>query len=266
MFYIMLAGVIIGIEARYAYTPWVCEDFIIPDEKVEKPDFTVGVTDERILNEYPQDKFPWSPEPISWPGGWIGYYESQCLFEDICLKMPYYDAFVMHAAVVEVDDMAYAFTAPSGTGKTTHMQLWLNHFGDRAKVVNGDKPLIRVINGVAYACSTPWRGKENFGGYNDIVPLGGVCVIQQSPENHIRRLSIEEASRYVFRQVLISRDSEESFNRFWKLLERMMTTVDFYLLECNRQPEASRLSYLTMRKKKDQLLPERNGQNGIQHN
>ena len=85
------------------------------------------------------------------------------------------------------------------------------------------------------------------GGGNYTLPVAGICVIEQSPENHIRKLSVSEASRHIFKQVLISRDSEESFDRFWSLLNRMMTTVDIYLLQCNRDPEASRLSYLTMR-------------------
>ncbi len=164
--------------------------------------------------------------------------------------MPYYNAFLMHAAVVAADGAAYIFTAPSGTGKSTHIQLWKDHFGDRAVIVNGDKPLIRVIDGAVYVCGTPWRGKEGWGG-NYTLPVAGICVIEQSPENHIRKLSVSEASRHIFKQVLISRDSEESFDRFWSLLNRMMTTVDIYLLQCNRDPEASRLSYLTMRRKQN---------------
>ena len=246
MFYINLAGIIIGIEAQYSYTRWVCEDFIIPETKVCVPDFIVSVTEERILDEYHWNQN--TPVPSELPDGWIGYYEGQCIFEDICLKMPYYDAFLMHAAVVAVDDVAYVFTAPSGTGKTTHMQLWLNQFRTRAKIVNGDKPLIRIVNGIVCACSTPWRGKENLGCHDAVVPIGGVCIIQQNPENHIRKLSATEASRYLFDQLLVSRDSEESFDRFWKLFSQMMETVDFYLLQCNRDPEASRLSYQTMKK------------------
>ena len=105
-------------------------------------------------------------------------------------------------------------------------------------------------DGAVYVCGTPWRGKEGWGG-NYTLPVAGICVIEQSPENHIRKLSVSEASRHIFKQVLISRDSEESFDRFWSLLNRMMTTVDIYLLQCNRDPEASRLSYLTMRRKQN---------------
>ena len=76
------------------------------------------------------------------------------------MKMPLYGAFLMHAAVVEVDGIAYVFTAPSGTGKSTHVQLWLDHFGPRARVLNGDKPLFRFEGNTLYACGTPGRARK----------------------------------------------------------------------------------------------------------
>ena len=56
-----------------------------------------------------------------------------------------HEVFIMHASVIEVDGEGYGFLAHSGTGKTTQTRLWLEHFGPRARVINGDKPLVRVI-------------------------------------------------------------------------------------------------------------------------
>ena len=245
-FTIKLADVTVNIDHRYPYVYQACRTFEIPLSK--EPDFTVSATDERIRNEFEawEEIFHCTLDFDRWKGR----CESDSLITSICDRMPFYDMFLMHAAVVAVDGVAYIFTAPSGTGKTTHTMLWKKHFGDRAVIVNGDKPLIRVIDGAVYVCGTPWRGKEGWGG-NYTLPVAGICVIEQSPENHIRKLSVSEASRHIFKQVLISRDSEESFDRFWSLLNRMMTTVDIYLLQCNRDPEASRLSYLTMRRKQN---------------
>ncbi len=248
MFYIKIAGVKIGIDNRYPYTRWICQDFVLPPEESFSPDFTVRASDARIRSEYQWD--PNIPDPPHLPGGLIGFYEGECLFEDICHHMLFYDAFLLHAAVVAVDGIAYAFTAPSGTGKTTHMQLWLDHFGSRAQVVNGDKVMIRIIDGKIYACSTPWKGKENLGENYAMLPLGAVCFIEQCPTNHIEKLSFSDVSRRIFKQVPIPRNSPDYFDQFWNLLSQMMNSMDFYLLRCNRDPEASRLSYLTMRKSK----------------
>ena len=215
-FTIKLADVTINIDHRYPYIYQACRTFEIPLSK--EPDFTVSATDERIRNEFEawEEIFHCTLDFDRWKGR----CESDSLITSICDRMPFYDMFLMHAAVVAVDGVAYIFTAPSGTGKTTHTMLWKKHFGDRAVIVNGDKPLIRLQDGKVYVCST-------------------------------RRISVSEASRHIFRQVHLSRNNEETFTRFWRLLDQMMTSADLYLLQCNREPEASRLSYLTMRRKQN---------------
>ena len=233
MFCIQIAGVPIGIDNRYPYVREQCCGYMV--EGVE-PAFTVRVTDEEIRRE--QDNDPFAPED---------YCEDLCIYRAICCRLARYDAFLMHSSVVEMDGVAYAFAAPSGTGKTTHTLLWLEHFGEKAKIVNGDKPVFRFIDGVLYACGTPWQGKEDLGA-NVMVPLQAVCFLEQGAENHIRRLRADEVSRRLFQQVFIPR-GEEDFNSFWPLLERLLTTMNFYLLQCNRESAAAELAYQTMRKK-----------------
>ena len=144
------------------------------------------------------------------------------------------------------DGMAYAFAAPSGTGKTTHTRLWLQQFGSRAQVINGDKPVYRFLDQRLYACGTPWQGKEQMGN-NLICPVQAICFLEQSPNNEIRPLQPAEINSRIFRQILIPKE-EQDFDRFWPLLERLVTSVNFYLLKCNREPEAAQLAYQTMRR------------------
>ena len=233
MFTISLAGVPVGIDNRYPYVRWLCRNYIAEDQT---PAFTVRAADQELAAEL-AEAGEMSPE----------YAESLCLYRSICMKMPLYGAFLMHAAVVEVDGIAYVFTAPSGTGKSTHVQLWLDHFGPRARVLNGDKPLFRFEGNTLYACGTPWQGKENLG-CNEMRPVQGICFLERSSENRIRPLSASEVTRRIFWQLLIP-EEEEELDRYWVLLEKMLDTVPFYLLECNREPEAARLSYETMRSK-----------------
>ncbi|HIX58415.1 MAG TPA: hypothetical protein IAA45_01690 [Candidatus Blautia gallistercoris] len=157
-----------------------------------------------------------------------------------------YDAFLLHSAVVAVDGKAYAFAAPSGVGKTTHTQLWLRLFGERAQMVNGDKPIFRFMDGVLYACGTPWQGKEELGN-NIMRPVQAICFLEQSTENQIYSLNAKEVSRRIFSQILIPKEETE-FDRFWKLLEKLLAAVDFYLLCCNRDLEAAQLAYQSMRR------------------
>lgn len=232
MFCIELAGVPIGIDNRYPYVRRLCEGY----ETDKPPVFTVRATEEEILTEQKgESQFS------------LGYCECLCLYRHICCKLVHYDAFLMHSSVIAVDGVAYAFAAPSGTGKTTHTRLWLEQFGSRAQVVNGDKPIYRFQGDALYACGTPWQGKEGLGA-NIQCPVQAICFLEQSPMNEIRRLETKEISSRIFRQILIPKD-EQDFERFWPLLERLVTSVDFYLLKCNMEPEAAQLAYQTMRRK-----------------
>ena len=233
MFCVQLAGIVIEIDNRYEHIHRICKDYIVEGKE---PSFTVHVTGEEILAEQNGDTF-FSK----------GFYEGECLYCKMCAGLAQYGGFLMHGAVVAVDGEAYIFTAPSGTGKTTHMRLWLDRFGDRAEVVNGDKPILRFIGDTLYACGTPWQGEENYG--NPIMrPVRAVCFLEQAKENCIRRLNMHDISDRIFRQVWMPKD-QRSFDFFWPLLDRFVTTTDFYLLRCNRDPEAARLSYETMRRR-----------------
>ena len=77
--------------------------------------------------------------------------------QDFYIALLRHNGILLHASCVVVDGVAYAFSANSGVGKSTHTQLWLKHFGDRAYMLNDDKPAIRCIDGVICACGTPWR-------------------------------------------------------------------------------------------------------------
>ena len=232
MFCIEIAGIPVGIDNRYSYVRKLCIGY----ETDWQPAFTVRATEEEILTEQKgESQFS------------LGYCESLCLYRHICCKLVHYDAFLMHSSVVAMDDgMAYAFAAPSGTGKTTHTRLWLQQFGSRAQVINGDKPVYRFLDQRLYACGTPWQGKEQMGN-NLICPVQAICFLEQSPNNEIRPLQPAEINSRIFRQILIPKE-EQDFDRFWPLLERLVTSVNFYLLKCNREPEAAQLAYQTMRR------------------
>ena len=78
-----------------------------------------------------------------------------------------YDGFVIHGACILYKDNAYLFIAPSGTGKTTHIRLWIKHLKDLV-VINGDKPIIRLINTLPYIYGTPWDNWYKFNNFGFI--------------------------------------------------------------------------------------------------
>ena len=158
--------------------------------------------------------------------------------------MPSYGVFIMHSAVVEVDGRAYAFTAKSGVGKSTHLSLWLKNI-PHARVLNGDKPLYRAEDdGSVTVYGTPWNGKENWG-YNGSAPLAAVCFIERGQANAIRRATEDETIARLMHQLYL-RGNRDAVNQQLMQMNELVKAVPYYILSCTVSGEAAWLSYKTM--------------------
>lgn len=94
---------------------------------------------------------------------------------------------MFHSAAVMVDGMAYLFQGRSGTGKSTHARLWIEHIAG-AELLNDDHPLVRILpDGTAMAYGSPWSGKTDC--YrNESARVGGFVRIVRAEENEFRPL------------------------------------------------------------------------------
>ena len=98
---------------------------------------------------------------------------------------------LFHSSVVSLKGKAYMFLGKSGTGKSTHSQLWLKHV-EGTELVNDDNPVVRIIDGEARVYGSPWSGKTPC--YRNVdYPIGGIVKLKQAPANSIRRMSVVEA-------------------------------------------------------------------------
>ena len=152
---------------------------------------------------------------------------------------------LFHGSAICVDGRTYIFTAPSGTGKSTHSRLWRELLIDHDVVmVNDDKPFLKVEEGIVTAYGSPWRGKEGLG-CNMSAPVEAICSISQGTENVIREASPEEMFPVFFEQSLRPFDKEGTEN-YLHTLDVLTRSVRLYKLECDISLEAARLSYETM--------------------
>ena len=167
------------------------------------------------------------------------YLESVVAYRKIAERLPAYDAMVFHGAVVVLDDKAYAFTARSGVGKTTHLKLWLKAFGARAYVLNGDKPVLRWKDGRAYICGTPWKGKENLG-EGGMLPLSGIGFLNRSEKNATHPLSASDALAAFLKQVYMPKNSEALLQTM-TLCDKVLSSVPLLSMHCNMDIEAAQV-------------------------
>lgn len=155
-----------------------------------------------------------------------------------------FGGFSLHSSAVVMDGKAYLFTADCGTGKSTHTSLWLKAFGERAFILNDDKPALRLENGVWYAYGTPWSGKHDIS-VDARVPVGGIAVVNRSETNWLEPFEGQEAVIQIFRQLNRMRSMEYRM-KLLELLDKLITQVPVWKLHCNMDLEAAVVAYETM--------------------
>ena len=194
-------------------------------------DFSVTITQENIEYERAREETP---------GHADAYLEELAVYRKVSEKMPYYDTILFHGSVIAVDGVAYVFTAKSGTGKSTHTALWRRLFGDRAVMVNDDKPLLH-IDDVVTAYGTPYDGKHKLS--NKIaVPLKAVCILERAEENSIVKITRSEAYPMLVQQAYRPADVV-AMQKTLSLIDKMADTVGLFRLGCNMDPDAARVAY-----------------------
>lgn len=146
--------------------------------------------------------------------------------EKILLK---HAGIILHASFVRWQGQGIAFSAPSGTGKSTQASLWERYMG--AEILNGDRVGIRNVDGVWKGYGMPYAGSSNI--YrNDSVPIKSIVILRQAADNRIRKLNTMESVRMLFPEISIHRWDEEFVNKVFDILTRLLERITVYLLEC----------------------------------
>lgn len=231
----------IQIRSSWNMVHRMCRDYLTS----EKPDFCVQVDPldiEKECEESDKTAIQESRPIRPWTDA---YLETLAVYRRIAEKMPDYDTVLFHGSAIAVDGQGYLFTAPSGTGKSTHAGMWRELLGSRAVMINDDKPLLRITESGVIVYGTPWNGKHRLGS-NVSAPLRAVCSLERAEENSIEEISVWEAVPVLLRQCY--RPSEPAaLQKTLLLLDRMTKTVQFFRLRCNTDPEAARISWQAMR-------------------
>jgi hypothetical protein len=230
-----LAGLCIRVTSVYGSVHRLCRDY----RAEAAADFAVETTREDIDFERQKSAQADAPRVSD------GYLETLAVYRKIAEKLPAYGTVLMHGSCVAVDGEGYLFLAPSGTGKSTHTRLWRELFGGRALMVNDDKPLVHVGDTETLACGTPWDGKHHLSA-NVAVPLRAICLLGRAAENTISPISACEAFPTLVRQTYRPADPA-ALDKTLTLLDQMKTTVRFFRLGCNMEPEAARIAYEGMK-------------------
>ena len=245
-FTVRLADVNIAVKSLYDEVYSLCSGYLTDGT----PDIEVVTSPEDIDYERLVNVREAQIEGIAVVDYPASYLETLAVYRRIVTGLLDSGIIRMHGAVVAVEDKAWLFTAPSGTGKTTHINLWLENIPG-SYVVNGDKPLIRVADGewpVVYG--TPWAGKEGMN-RNVGVRLCGIVILDRGQDNQIEQVSMSKVLPTLIQQSYRPRERQE-LQKTLALISRLGKTVPLYHLHCNMDPSAATVAYEALNRKNTQ--------------
>ncbi len=226
-----IAGLKVFMEPRFEKTIKQSEQYKIEDSDKDEADIVIAYP-QKAMERWGELVPHFNDESKEYMSLGSVFYRGLINFEGIML----------HSSAVVYEDKAYLFTAKSGTGKSTHTQLWLKHFGeDKAYILNDDKPAVRRIDGRYYACGTPFSGKVDMS-RNKQVPLQAICVIKRGTENSISKLGVDEALYAILNQT-IRPYSESGMTELLDIIEGIVKEIPVYELYCNISEEAVITAY-----------------------
>lgn len=232
MNYYSIADIIVGYNAKYDMLKKRSEPYRCNDAQCAQ--FTFSVDYNELEKSLPQ--FPLLDIES------LEYMRVGSLFYTALIDN---GGFLLHASAVVVDGVAYCFSAPSGTGKSTHTSLWLKEFADKgAYIINDDKPAIKLVDGVPMVYGTPFSGKHDIS-VNTCVPLKALCFIERAETNSIRPVTPFKAATMILDQT-IRPDDELLMDKLIENLEAVVTAVPSYILSCNISAQAAQLAYNEM--------------------
>jgi len=243
-FTVRLADVNIAVKSLYDEVYTLCRDYLTDGA----PDIEVVTAPEDIDYERLVNVREAQIEGIAVVDYPASYLETLAVYRRIVTGLLDSDIILMHGAVVAVGDMAWLFTAPSGTGKTTHINLWLENIPG-SYVVNGDKPLIH-IGEECTVYGTPWAGKEGMN-RNVGVKLCGIVFLNRGADNKIDRVTMAQVLPVLVQQSYRPRD-KAGVEKTLRLITRLGKTVPLYSLYCNMDPSAATVAYEALYRKNTQ--------------
>ena len=227
-FTIRIANKRILVHSVYSNVYLTCKEYLV-DENT-KPDIEIFITNEMLEEAFEKEKQVGTN--VSTPRS----IERTLLHQLIAESLLEFNTFLMHGAVVAVENISFLFSGKSGTGKTTHIKKWIENL-QNSYVVNGDKPMIIINDEGAFACGTPWCGKEQYG-TNTIVPLHCIVFMERSNDNNIKPISFKKAFPMLVQQTYFPSSATE-MQMTLRLLAELKKKVSFYMFSFNNFKEDS---------------------------
>lgn len=224
------------VDMGYKYERMIKQAEAYRIEGDKTPDMTIYLSDSFIEQKIKEDG-ELTPETCE-------YIYTGSIFY---LGLIHFGGLMLHASAVLIDGKAYLFSASSGVGKSTHTSLWQKAFGkDRAKILNDDKPAIRIEKDGIYAFGTPWSGKTDLN-INVKAPIAGICFLERGDKNKIRRENGGAVIAKLLAQT-VRPYKEQNMDILLRHVDKVLKEIPVYTMRCTISEEAAYTAYNEMSK------------------
>ena len=239
-FSIKIAGKVIRVKSLFDSTRDYCRQYLseeTPDYCVEVVREDLAFEQEAALEEARLEGF--RPRIFTDP-----FLERAAIQRKVAEHLIADGVLLFHGSAVAVDGEGYLFTAKSGTGKSTHTRLWRQVFGDRAVMVNDDKPFLKITQRGVWVCGAPWSGKHGLD-TNITVPLKGICLLERGTENRIQKVCIQDLWERLLHESYCPLDPARQ-EAFRSLVKTLGENTPLWRMECTRDPQAAQIAWEAM--------------------
>ncbi len=141
----------------------------------------------------------------------------------------------LHSVSILYRDKAWLFSGPSGTGKSTHANLWEKYLN--VHTVNGDLNLLALDGPVAVVHGIPWCGTSGICD-TKTYELGGITLLKQAPANYINELTEDEKILLVSQRLISPNWNKWQFNTNLCITEKIVRNKMICRLHCTKDKEA----------------------------
>ena len=224
----LIADLVTEMEPKYEHFRNLAKPFEYCGDRIT--DISLSVSDEHINSLIKRMV----------PSTTIGATDEFAYAGIFCKSIIKYNAMLIHSSAIEYKGKAYLFSADSGVGKSTHTSLWRKAFGNNVKMINDDKPVVRIFDGKAVAYGTPFDGGSGIAN-NISAPLGAVVFIERGESNSIRKAETPEIIKRLYFSTahFVSRDTAD---KMLTNFENLLSCTDFYIMICNMDISAAYIS------------------------
>lgn len=239
-FKIEIAGLIAEVHPLFETSALYCRNYLTD----QIASFRIAVTKEDLAFEQHMLDIEAREEGLKRRKFTDPFLERAVIQRKIAKELLDYDTLLLHGSTIAVDGAAYLFTAACGTGKSTHTRLWREVFGERAVMINDDKPFLRISADGVVAYGSPWSGKHGLDS-NVCAPLKGICTLHRGDENSIQRIDACDAISMLQHQSYVFADTL-SQTKVSNLVEKLAQRVPLWEMYCTKTHEAASIAFAAM--------------------